>query len=167
MKISAIFLCSDARSIFTSPVTITFLHLIQSAVGISLDSRNTATASKPNVICAREKIEYSEHMLCTHSPLIIRASTETQYFAAMAALNVYVVHDLNSLDTYTLCTVHEQDSVVARHERKNYHMLLLVCYTAHIVIRAYIAHMLLMSILQNFSSNSHAGVKFKLSCTVC
>ena len=34
------------------------------------------------------------------------------------------------------------------------------------VIRAYIALMLLVSISQNFSSNSHVSVKFKLSCTV-
>ena len=27
---------------------------------------------------------------------------------------------LNGLDAYTLCTVHEQDSVVAKHKRTNY-----------------------------------------------
>ena len=38
----------------------------------------------------------------------------------MAILNTNTVHDLNGLDAYTLCTMHEQDSVVARHERTNY-----------------------------------------------
>ena len=44
--------------------------------------------------------------------------------AAVSVLNMYIVHDdqlyLNDLDTYTLCTVHVQDSVVVRHERTNY-----------------------------------------------
>ena len=31
-----------------------------------------------------------------------------------------VVHDFNGLDAYILCTVHEQDLVVVRHERINY-----------------------------------------------
>ena len=34
------------------------------------------------------------------------------------------------------------------------------------VIHAYIALVLLMSISQNFLSDLHASVKFKLSCTV-
>ena len=56
-------------------------------------------------------------MLHTHSPLIICASTGTRYCVAVAALkfNTYVVHN-----AYTLCTVHEQDSVMVRHKRKNY-----------------------------------------------
>ena len=107
-------------------------------------------------------------MLHTHSPLVISASTETWYFVAVAVLNMYIVHDLNDLDTYTLCTVllsvHEQVSVMARHERKNY-----TCGIAHVLtwyVRAYIACVLLTSISWNFSSDSHASVKFKLSCTV-
>ena len=56
----------------------------------------------------------------THSPLIISASAGTRYFAAVAALSTCIVHHLNGLDTYTSCTVHEQDSVVARHEKTNY-----------------------------------------------
>ena len=40
--------------------------------------------------------------------------------AAVSVLNMYAVRDLNSLDAYTLCTVHEQDSVVARNERTKY-----------------------------------------------
>ena len=39
---------------------------------------------------------------------------------AVPILNMYVVHDLNGLDACTLCTPHEQDLVVARHERINY-----------------------------------------------
>ena len=41
--------------------------------------------------------------------------------AAVSVLNTYIIHDdqlcLNGLDTYALCTVHEQDSVVAKHKR--------------------------------------------------
>ena len=40
--------------------------------------------------------------------------------AAVYVLNMYSVHDLNNLDAYTLCPVHEQDSVVARHKRVKY-----------------------------------------------
>ena len=79
---------------------------------------------------------------------------------------MYAVHDFNDLDAYTLCTVHEQDSVVARDERKTTCMLLLACYTARNMILAYITHMLLVSILQNFMSDLHASIKFKLSYTV-
>ena len=93
---------------------------------------------------------------CTVRLLIISASTGTWYFAAVAVLNMYVVHNLNGLDAYTLHTVHEQDSVMTRHKRKN--------YTCANVICAYIALMLLASISQNFLSDSHASVKFKLSC---
>ena len=35
-------------------------------------------------------------------------------FASVSILNMYVVHDLNSLNAYTSCTVHEQDSIVPR-----------------------------------------------------
>ena len=50
---------------------------------------------------------------------------------------MYIVHDLNNLDAYTLCPVHEQDSVLARHERVNYtHAIACVIYTAHSVIHA-------------------------------
>ena len=67
------------------------------------------------------------HMLRTHSPLIISTSAGTQYFAAVAVLNLHAVHDLNGLDAYTLRTVHEQDLVVVRHKRKTTRVLLLVC----------------------------------------
>ena len=69
-------------------------------------------------------------MLHTHSPLIISALTETWYFAAVAVLNMYTVHDLYDLDAYTLCTVHEQDLMVASYEAKNYmHPIVLVLYS--------------------------------------
>ena len=45
----------------------------------------------------------------THSPLIISANTGIRYFADVAVLTMYVFHGLNSLDTHTSCTVHEQD----------------------------------------------------------
>ena len=47
------------------------------------------------------------------------------------------------------------------------HVLLLTCYTACNVICAYIACMLLTSISNNFSSNSHVNIRLKVSCTVC
>ena len=52
--------------------------------------------------------------------LIISISVGTYIIpAAVSVLNTHIVHDLNGLDTYTLCTLHERDSVVARHERTN------------------------------------------------
>ena len=59
-------------------------------------------------------------MLGTHSPLIISATAETRYFAAESVLNTYVVHDLNDLDAYISCTLHELNSVVVRHWMTNY-----------------------------------------------
>ena len=44
--------------------------------------------------------------------------------AAMSVLITYIFHYnqlyLKGLDTYTSCTVHEQDSVITKHERTNY-----------------------------------------------
>ena len=48
--------------------------------------------------------------------------------ADVSVVNVYIVHELNGLDSYALCTVHEQDSVVARYEWLNY-----MCAIAHMV----------------------------------
>ena len=101
----------------------------------------------------------------TNSPLIT-TRIATGYFATVAILNSYTVHDLNGLDAYTLYTVHEQDLVVVRHERTSTCMLLFTCYTARDVICAYIVCVPLASISWNFFSNSHASVKFELSCTV-
>ena len=82
----------------------------------------------------------------THLPLIT-ASAGTQDFAALSVLNMYVVHDLNGLDACTLYTVHEEDLELVRHERTNYTcMLVLMCYTEHTLIRAYIACVLPVSI---------------------
>ena len=39
--------------------------------------------------------------------------------AAVSILNTYVAHDLNGLGTYNPFTVHEQDTIVARHKRTN------------------------------------------------
>ena len=58
-------------------------------------------------------------MLHAHS-LIISTSAESQYFATVTILNMYIVHDLNGLDAFTLHTVHEQDLMVVRHEGTNY-----------------------------------------------
>ena len=111
--------------IFASLVTITVLPLIQSAVRVLLDFRNAATVSKQNVIrmCNyHPKMVETILSMCyirTHSPLIISTNAGIRCFAVVAILNTYVVHDLNSLDAYTLCTVHEHNSVVARLERIN------------------------------------------------
>ena len=64
-------------------------------------------------------------MLCIHSPLIVSAVLEPNTTtAAVSALNMYIVNDdqlyLNSLDAYTSCIVHKQDSVVGRHKIKIY-----------------------------------------------
>ena len=56
--------------IFASLVAITGLPLIQSAVSMLLDSKNAATASKPNLICTTNILNdrnYSEHVLYTHT----------------------------------------------------------------------------------------------------
>ena len=51
--------------------------------------------------------------------------------AAVSVLNIHIVHDLNSLGAYAACTVHEQNSMVARHERTNYtHAVACVLYSA-------------------------------------
>ena len=63
---------------------------------------------------------------------------------------MYFVHDLNSLDAYTSCTVHEQDLVVAWYKRVNYmHAIAHV----HSMICAYIACVQLVNISQSFLSN--------------
>ena len=72
-----------------------------------LDSRNAATASKPKV--AHDK--FTTNNKHQHWDSIL---------AAVSVLNTYVVHDLYSLDAYTLCMVHEQDLVLARHKTTNY-----------------------------------------------
>ena len=39
---------------------------------------------------------------------------------AVTESHTYVVHDLSSLDAYTLRNVHEQDLIMARHKITNY-----------------------------------------------
>ena len=53
-----------------------------------LDSRNAATASKPNVALLTTVLKindrnYSEYVLCTHSPLIISTSAGIQYLLCL------------------------------------------------------------------------------------
>ena len=73
-----------------------------------LDSRNAATASKPNV--AHDKLTTNNKHQHWDSIL-----------AAVSVLNMYVVHDLNSLDAYTLCMVHEQDYSVGEAQDNKLH----------------------------------------------
>ena len=92
--------------------------------------------------------------------------------AAVSILNAYVVHYLNGLNAYTLCTVLEQDSVVVRHERTNYTCAIArMLYTACNVIHVYIARVLLTRTSWNFSSDSasthmQCQVKIKLYCSM-
>ena len=48
-------------------------------------------------------INYFEHVQRTHSSLILSATAGTRYFAAVAVLNTYVVHNVNDLDV-AYCT---------------------------------------------------------------
>ena len=97
-----------------------------------VDSRNVATAGKPNVACVTTILndrKYSEHLLHTHSLLIISVNTRTRYLL-LYLLNKYVVNDLNGLVPYTLCTVLEYGSVVVRHKKTNYtHAIAYVIYS--------------------------------------
>ena len=74
---------------------------------------------------------------------MINVSAGILYFGATSVLNMYVVHDLNNFDAYTVCTVHELDLVVVRHKRTQY-----ICAVgiAHNMICAYIDRVLLASI---------------------
>ena len=57
-------------------------------------------------------------------------SAGNQYFAPVAVLNIYALHDLNGLDAYSSCSVYEQDSVVAKHKKENYvHAIAYVVYS--------------------------------------
>ena len=51
-------------------------------------------------------------------------------FVAVAVLGTYIVHDLNGLEAYILRTVHEQDTVVVKHERTKYtHAIACILYS--------------------------------------
>ena len=73
--------------------------------------------------------------MCYYRPKIIETILSMRYvhtlhynkcqywdpiLTAVSVLNMYVDDDLNSLDTYTWCIVHEHDSVVVKNERTNY-----------------------------------------------
>ena len=62
--------------------------------------------------------------------------------------------------------MNEQDSVMTRHGGQAAHVLLLACFTARNVMHAYFARLLLVSILQDFSTDAYVSVQFKLSCAV-
>ena len=124
-------------------VAITVFLLNQSAIGILLDSGNAATASKSNVTHATIILKWFwacaiyTHTLTINDKYHI---ARTWCFAAVTILSMYVVHGLYSLDTYTLRTVHEQDSVVARHKRTNY-TYAIACTLQHVT---WYGHRLLM-----------------------
>ena len=63
-------------------------------------------------------------MIETTLSMCYTTNNKCQYWdpilASASVLNTYIAHDLNGLDAYTSCAVHEQYSVVARNERINY-----------------------------------------------
>ena len=86
--------------------------------------------------------------------------------AAVSVSDIYVFHNLNSLDVYTLCIVHEQHSVVARHKRVNY---IAICYWScaiQHVIHMYIhfSHVTCIIFEAILLAHTHTNV---LSCIVC
>ena len=80
--------------------------------------------------------------------------------AAVSVLNMYIIHGVNGLDTYTLCTVYKQNLVVVRHESTDYiHAIqhkLYKCYTADNVIHAYIAWVQVSSKIFRVTLLAHA-----------
>ena len=72
-----------------------------------------------------------------------------RYLTAVAVLNMYIVHDLNSLGAYTFHTVHEQIQWWRGTRLQTTCVLLLMCYlyTARNMICAYIGPVLHASIL--------------------
>ena len=119
--------------------------------------------------------------------------------ASVSVLNIYMhFHDdqvyLNSLDVYTLYTVHWQDSVVVRHMRTNYmHAIVCTLYNMkhdrcvhsswskqhvtsvsliwsneihYLKMRLSATHEYFTKFLEWVYSHTHATVKFKLRCTI-
>ena len=66
---------------------------------------------------------YSEHVPHTYT-LTNNNKHQCWKDPILAAVSIkymlYIVNDLNGLDAYILCTVHEQDLVVVRYKRINY-----------------------------------------------
>ena len=81
------------------------------------------SASKPNVahitIPSKKQKPFWACAMCTLTTYN-KHNHWDPILAAVSVFNMYIVHDnqlyLNGLDAYTSCTVHEQDSMVTRHE---------------------------------------------------
>ena len=73
---------------------------------------------------------------------------------AALKVNMYVVQNLNSLYSYTLCTVMSRIQWQQGTVGQTMCVLLFVCYTAYNVICAYIGYVQLTSVSPNFSVNS-------------
>ena len=88
-----------------------------------LVTRNSATASILNFAQVTTVLNWCK-LFWAHTKYTFITNNKHQHWdlilAAMSILNAYIIHDLNGLDSYTSYTVHEQDSVVARHEKINY-----------------------------------------------
>ena len=143
----------------TSPFTmITISPLIQSAVDILFNSKNAATASKPNAVCVTTVLNYRnycEHVLHTHSPLIISTSTGTQYlllYLYYIYIRYHMIWTVWTLILFVLCMSRILWWQGTRGQTTG--VLLLACYTAYNVIRVYIVRMLLTSISHASSSDS-------------
>ena len=94
---------------------ITVSLLIQSSVDILLDSRNPATAKTKCCMCYyHPKIIETFWAHTVYTLTTYKCQHWDSILAALSVLNTYIIHDdqlcLNGLDTYVLCTVHEQDS---------------------------------------------------------
>ena len=113
---------------------------------------------------------YSEHVLCSDN--------KYQHWdpipAAVLALNMYIVHNLNNFDAYALCNMHDRNLVVVRHKRTNStHAIACVLYSMYCdKYRVLYVHCLcathdyLAKFLERLYSYTCANVKLKLSCTI-
>ena len=128
----------------SSPFTIiTVLCLIQSAVGI----RNTVTGIKPNIAHVTTILEIIETILsvCYVHTTYNKCQLWDSMLVAISVLNMCIVHDdqlyLKVECLYiTLCTMHEQDSVVDK---------FYVCYCLHVIqhITYYVSTLLVIKVV--------------------
>ena len=138
------------------------LPLIQSVVGVLLDSRNDATASKPDVARVTAVLKWYKLFWARDMPLGINISTGTWYLL----LCLYEICTLSIIWTvlmfiFCVCAWARFSGSEAQEGKLH------VCYTAHSCIHcSRVTH----KFLQNFSSNSSSTrvqmSSLKLSCTV-
>ena len=97
------------------------------------------------------------------------ACIRSQWWCLLLVVSAYV-HYLNSLDTYTLCTVYVQHSVIVGHKRTNYmHAIACMPYSTQCDMYIHCLHATceyLTRYLEQLYYHLHAMVKFKSSCTI-